>query len=618
MRLDAPSVAMTAGLPGGVAVLSFAAAVIVLATLALVVAARLGAPLPPAFFGGLAVSVAAAAMAAGWLTVHRLGPAYLIGLGIGAAPALAAALVTPVAHWDDFMHWLPNAVHLYRHGLPPVPGAPPTISNWPGYPPGGALALAAIWHALGGVVERAAGVLNGLCLLVLPGLLRAATGLPLPGRAGERAAVAAVLALAVTLGNPGLDWHWVLSACVDLPTAVAFAAAGWLAVRLGWIGAGEGAAWVMAAGLGALLALIVDLKQTGIVLVAVLLGAVVAVWRVAGPPERRRVSVPVLVLSVVPAAAVFLAWRYYHGAVMPGAEFSWMPLAQWRWTLLPEILGAVGRELVRGWPLFLPLVLVAIRGMVWLVATGWARLPGGGAAPAAADGVRLAAVFALAWLGFSAFLIACYLGAFSQEEALRAAEWFRYQAQLGQFGLLAGVVVIAERLRLGWSAGWVRAGRFRIALAVLPAAVSGGLAAAVFDIATPAPLALVGRAWPGVLSPGEIATLRAMGRAVAHEVGTDPARLVIVLNRQSMLTWHVLRYAIWRQTPAAAVTFDLLWHDDWRASWPGGPFVRASHVLVMNAPEFGCDAVLMAQTAEPGVWRTLMRRPFGVDCTGSR
>ena len=126
--------------------------------------------------------------------------------------------------------------------------------------------------------------------------------------------------------------------------------------------------------------------------------------------------------------------------------FALRPLAEWHFDALPDLLTALLRTAGQHWLVFLPIAAVTIYGW-WVVARLFiARLAvirfgrgseRAGLATSLAPADRLAALFALMETGHLAFLFICYLGAFAEDETRRAAEFLRYQAELGAAGLTA-------------------------------------------------------------------------------------------------------------------------------------------------------------------------------------
>lgn len=450
------------------------------------------------------------------------------GILIGAIPALYAAITHQVDHWDDFWTWLPNALHIATFGALPTEADPPAISKWPGYPPASSLALAAIWRALGVTAENAGPVINAIALLVLAGLVWRVTGPMRQLGTYERFGIGVITALAVTVCNPGLDWHWVRSSLPETLTLVAFAAAFVVGAELSFGGAAARRMHVVV--FAALLTFIVLLKQTGIVLVLILAAAlclVAWIWFSRSLVHGARFA-SVIATLCLPAITLWTCWKFYLGEVYSGDEFILRSPAEWHWFVFPDLARAVAGVMIAHWLFFVPIAIVVGRG--WFVIV---RKISGYAARGDIYADRLAALFALIQTAWLVFLTACYLGALSAHEASFAAEFFRYQAHIGAAGLIGMVALAAQ---------WLRDVRPRALLATA-AAAEIAILAAVF----PAPALYTS---PGVYSIKDVLAVRSLGEPVGRAVArSGESARVAILHNDRYLTVVILNYAIWSEAP---------------------------------------------------------------------
>ncbi len=526
-------------LPGGVLALALVAGVNIAATIIMTATTALHFPWPEFWFQALAVMFAAAVIAGHWLNFSQRRPAFALGVILGAMPSLVIAARHQIDHWDDFMTWLANALYLWKIGGFPTSAALPVASVWPGYPPGSSLVLAAVWSVAWRVVDTAGPVINVACLMILAGLVLRAVRARLPDDLIGNVVLGAMLGLAATILNVGLDWHWVLSSLPDTATSVAFAAAFILGAE---VLSEETFSWRQSAtallALSAILALIVNLKQTGLVLVVLLLGALLVAKWTWDEAARRKLFRPLFLLALVsiPSAAVWLCWRIYQAKIFAGSSFSLHPLNEWHFPLLPDLLIAIMRSMAEHWIFFVPISLVFLRGWYVLVRRWIGR---DRASISWAD--RLAAVFALVETGFAAFLFVCYLGAFAEDEVLRAAEWFRYQAQIGSAGLLTAIALVMERLP-------------RPLPKATPAAILALQLVAVAVI-LPAPGWYPGR---GVYGPAEVQELRRMGKKAGEAIAQNgvPVSLELIA-KDYPLALLIVRYETWASAPL--LIRDLKW-----------------------------------------------------------
>lgn len=431
-------------IPGAVLMLAVTGAAALVGTVGLVITAAL------AVNGWLVLKLVIGILVSGlaWGIVvvirHNQWPS-LFGYAAGLMPVLWVAIETPARHWDDFMTWLPATEYIRVFQSLPVVGGPTTISAFPGYPPGLPVLLASVSSVTGHFSSFLGGVINVIALTVLGSLIMY-SGLGHRNRPKLSFFVwSTALTLLVTLGNPGLAWHFVLSSLPDVLTDISLACLAWLAVRFWVVGTTEDrASFCPAAVFGFILALLLLLRQTGLVLAIILFISILGVvvirdgWREAKPWPSHPSG---LFLAFAPGLCVMLAWRIYVVFLLPNANaFSVKPLELWNWRALPHTFFAIGDIAREHWGLTLVEVAVAMYGIRYL-SNRW-KDKAEDCRETEEAGV-LAGVFAIFWLFYSGFLVFCYLAAFNFDEALKAAEFFRYQSHVVEFGLVvAGIIVI--------------------------------------------------------------------------------------------------------------------------------------------------------------------------------
>jgi len=514
-------------LSGGIMALALAGALITAATIVMTATTALQLQWPDAAFRYLAAALLAAVLFAHARNLSARNAAFAIGVIAGVAPSLWIAAHHALDHWDDFMTWLGNALYIWKFGAFPTDTAPPVASVWPGYPPGSSIALAAIWSASGRVIENAGPLLNVLCLAILPGIALRTVRRDLPQDAFRSAAVGAMLGLAATMLNVGLDWHWVLSCLPETAMLVAFAAAFILSAELRLSDPPQRGHF---AALACLLALIANLKQTGLVFVVLLMSAALLVTWSWNGDEKNRFWRPVFTLALVcvPTLAVWLSWQIYRTQIFPAGAFAFHDFNEWHFEAIPDLLRSVGRGIRDHWLFFAPVAAVLVRGW-YVLGRRWIA---GRTDITPAD--RLAALFALAESGFLAFIFVTYLGAFSEKEARGAAEFFRYQSTLGAAGLIVALALVTERLPgplLVQGAPIMLAGQAVIAATILPAA----------------------GAYPGegVYGRAEMAQVREIGRAAADTITRSETPVTVELVHDAgYLAVLVVRYEIWKRAPS--------------------------------------------------------------------
>jgi hypothetical protein len=110
-----------------------------------------------------------------------------------------------------------------------------------------------------------------------------------------------------------------------------------------------------------------------------------------------------------------------------------MPLAEWRWRLLPHILGSIARVMLSKPGLFVLIAYLGIRTLLALRAADPLTRP-----------VRsVVIVAAMVSLGMMGFLTFTYLAAnFNAAEAAAAASFWRYMGEVGPLVVLATIAVM--------------------------------------------------------------------------------------------------------------------------------------------------------------------------------
>src|SRR6185437_938734 len=249
--------------------------------------------------------------------------------------------------------------------------------------------------------------------------------------------------LLATLLNPGFDPRYHLSAYSEPSVTVTLAFAGWFAARgLDRMNGGRRAGfdvWMLALALVAL----VNIKQESVLLVAGIVIAALAL-AAAGRAQRAR-AVAALILAAVPAAALYLLWRWYVLAHFEIGELKNLPVSQWHVAELPQILSNMLLAITNKGVFFAILFLV----IAIAIARGMARRFDGS--------TRIGLMLAGTTLVYNLGLIAAYVAHFEGEMGIGAHSYFRYSTHLS----LLLMAAIASMLH-GWSPprlvpGWRRA-----------------------------------------------------------------------------------------------------------------------------------------------------------------
>ena len=454
---------------------------------------------------------------------------------------------------DTFLNLLPNAVYLVDYGRFPTDALPPSFSFLPAAPYN-----TQFLAFLGGLIDPgypAAGMSLVNVLLYLVGGL----------------AIARVLADETAAAETPLPWS-----LVALGPVLAVALNPGFVPRIDFAGYGEPALAVTAllaalmfargrAGAGLILAAAINAKQSGIGLVAALLGAAAFLcWIETG---LRGAWVRRLALSAAPAALLYGVWRWHvgHAGV---AELTVLPFGQWHWELLPQILAGMVEEAI-GKPVYFGAVAIALA--VWPVLLrrqGWTLA------------TRLLAFHAALFVLYNLFLILAYLGQFSETMSAAAHSYFRYCTHLSLV-LVAALALAARDFGLG---AFLKRHARPAAAAALAVALIGPLGFAPrlrFDLAMPQPLVwnLAAAAKPNLADddrlalvlPGDNGSVATMLSGVLRDVRPRRPRLeltaVASLDEAARRGFAKALVSCTAQRDAAFLTRDGAgWHRV--AAWP--------------------------------------------------
>ena len=402
-----------------------------------------------------------------WKTLGRVVPVTLVFW-------LVMAPVQP-SQPDTWLNLLPNAFYLVDWGRLPTTALPPSFSYLPAAPYN-----TQFLSYLGGLAwpdYPAAGMslVNALLLLAVGLLVARALAKPRPtvDAIPPWGAIAGGMLL-VTLLNPGFVPRFHLSAYGETALAATAAISAWLLVSAqSEIAAGRGLGEAALA-IGLILAAMVNAKQSGIGLVAASAGAAALTsWAEGG--RQLRSMLRLLGLAVIPPLGLYALWRY-HVSVAGVDELTPLPLAQWNWNQVPEILASAGR-VVAGKAVYFGCAALALAA--WPVL--WRRQ---GWTPT----TRLLAYHAFLLPLYNGFLLLTYIGLFSGEMSIEAHSFFRYNTHLA----LVLVLVLALAARDLGAGQWLTAGRGRlVGRLALATAVLAPLAYAYrlrFDLDMPQPL----------------------------------------------------------------------------------------------------------------------------------
>lgn len=345
-----------------------------------------------------------------------------------ALPLLAVMASARPSLPDTWLNLLPNAAYLYDHGFFPADARPAAHSFIAGAPYN--MQLAAFLAGL--VTPR----FPASAMIDLNIVLQLAAGLLLARLATGRDDVApcwSVTALGILLAtalNPGFDPRYHLSDYSEASVTVTLAFSGWFAARaLDRHPGGRDARldlWLLALSLAAL----VNIKQES---VALALGVVAAAFCLAATARGGKFhTFLALSAAAIPAATLYLAWRWYVLSHFVLGELKTLPLSQWQVSDLPIIFLNMLRT-AGGRPfLFICLALVMIAGL-WRLRYRRFDLAS-----------RTAAMLVGVAIFYNAALVFAYVAHFRGQMGADAHSYFRYTTHLGLLLMVAFVVLVRD------------------------------------------------------------------------------------------------------------------------------------------------------------------------------
>lgn len=394
-------------------------------------------------FTPLAVLIAVAVLAGIFLLNKEKGDLLytpLIKISLLATPLLLIAAAMIPTQWDDLSQWLPNARFLFEHDSFPRPDLPKSPSYFPAYPYGLPIITYLASQITGHLVDTAGTIFN-LVLYLCFGLftLRVANTIRMKDSISTFKfepgwAMCAVAALAVTILNPAWVTRLVFSSYSDPGTLVSMG----LTTGLMWMALNSLSAndrdsanqFAFQAGLAA--CVLIGLRQSNLVLLLILfIGVAYILWR---DPETGLQGIAGLTirLMILPLI-VWLAWRWQVETRIGGGEFSFRPFAQWIVADIPEVLAKMLSVAAKKGGYFGIMVITALISVRYL----WRPQ---------SSLHRLIVLSTILFLGYNAFLLVAYVGAFTEQDARRAASYWRYNTHLGGVCLL----VMASAAALAW------------------------------------------------------------------------------------------------------------------------------------------------------------------------
>jgi len=432
----------------------------------------------------LTILAAGAAAAGIILAIRRRQSLFVPGMWrilVLALPMFLIAGAMEPSQWDEFSHWLPAPEYLLEmNGFPNAEKPNNGTSMLSAYPYGWPMLSYMAGRIAGDQLFNIGGILNLLLLLTFtPFALR--TVMEIVGRPMGRPigwGMASVCALSATILNPTFVQKIVLTAYSGVSTSIATGFCALLTIQflnaLG--GRTRQEPWPAAWQLSLALMLLINLRQTNLIVFLIIILAIVLLVARARELSMARLAA-FLPLIAIPALVVYGAWRLYVGAELSayaGSEATFKAFADWNIQEIPMILSQMlvvaGKKIGYFGVLFIA-SLFAIAGLI--------RDRGG------FD--RLLIVCAAVFVGYNVFLLFTYIAHFSPQNALSVVSFWRYNTQIGGVAIvcvLVGGIYIWNRY-LGFERDFIWPARLTLILVVgLPVAFAPKLR---FDLEPPKP-----------------------------------------------------------------------------------------------------------------------------------
>ncbi len=359
---------------------------------------------------------------------YFVAPYWLLALFPGVV-ILTAVNLAGISGWDDFSHWVPNAIYLFHNDGVPNPASPALNSALPSYPYAIPFLTYLASHVAGGFLMQGGAMFNFLLLLAFAPMLAQSTvpasvvqsGGPLEGGTPINLRTIGLTSLALfvtTLANPSFNASFTMTNEGDTSTMVLVGALGLLFWQL--IDALHHKMSRSVKDLAAQIALtataLVLIKQVNFMLFGLLVFAFLVVARKNNVLKSALKQLP---LMLAPALILHLIWQHYVDVNMGGGGVDIEPLSLWHFDLIGRILHAMLVEAIKHNGLF-GLTLITIgAGTVSLFKP-----------PTPARNFALLA--AIVCGGYILILFTAFVGSTLTTPAiLRAALFYRYTTHIG-------------------------------------------------------------------------------------------------------------------------------------------------------------------------------------------
>jgi hypothetical protein len=360
---------------------------------------------------------------------YFLSPFWLLAIFPGLV-VMTAINLGGISGWDDFSHWVPNALYLFHFDGLPSHAMPPAHSVWPDYPYAVPFITYLASHLAGGFLLQGGAMFNFLVLMAFAAMLAQTRFYNLASLTTEEttralnwkpAGLTGLALFLVTLANPGFNASFTMTNEGDTATMILVGVLALLLTKA--ITALKQKTELKtrdpAFQIASIAAALVLVKPVGFVLLGLLIFAFLVVALKNGVLKQALRQLP---LMLAPAILLHFIWQLYVNKEMGGIGFNVLPLSLWHFDMMGSILHAMLAEAARKNGLFILTFFTIAAGT-----TGLFRH----ATPLRNYSLLAAIVCG----GYIVFLFTCYVGStFQEAEIRRAASFYRYATHIGMLG----------------------------------------------------------------------------------------------------------------------------------------------------------------------------------------
>ena len=355
-----------------------------------------------------------------------------------AIPILLIVSAMQPSQWDEFSHWLPASKYLFKYNGFPNNEIPDLGSSmFPGYPFAWPFLTYLGSLIAGKFIDNIPGILNFFLIMTFA-VFALRTGLRVIGRELEPRIswfFASVVILVSTIFNPTFIQKIIFTAYSDSSTSVIVG----FSLLMGFyfinnlnkegFKNGSAHAWQ----LGLLLALLINIRQTNLVFVVIILFAV-TLLAIRDPNIRLELYLKNFIKILVLPLIVYLSWRYHviNGlGQIADVEATLKPLKSWNIEEIPLIIKQMSYVAFKKIAFFTPMLIACYFGIQGLLRYRTLFH-------------KISILIGVSFLAYTSFLFLMYVASFTHTQAITAVSFWRYSTHNGMaaiaFIVIGGII----------------------------------------------------------------------------------------------------------------------------------------------------------------------------------